>query len=110
MPTAMIREADVLAACLKLLQLHGVFHLRNNTGATKIGDRYIRFGAPGSPDILACIQGRFWGIEVKRPGGKLSDDQKAVGLAIANAGGIYLVVHDIKELDDALSNFKNTIL
>lgn len=26
------------------------------------------FGKSGAPDIIACIGGRFWGIEVKREG------------------------------------------
>ena len=26
------------------------------------------FGKAGVPDLIACIHGRFWGIEVKRPG------------------------------------------
>lgn len=103
MRTTSIREADVLAACLKLLQLHGVFHLRNNTGATKIGGRYIRFGSPGSPDVIACIRGKFVGIEVKRPGtGRLSEAQKAVQDALQHAGGTYLVIQDVADLNVAL--------
>lgn len=98
-----IREADVLAACLELLRMRGIVHWRNNTGATKIGGRYVRFGTPGSPDIVACIEGRFVGIEVKRPGGKLSKAQEAVGMSLVNSGGIYLVVQDVKELSDAIA-------
>lgn len=30
------------------------------------------FGRAGIPDIVACIHGRMWGIEVKRPGKKLT--------------------------------------
>lgn len=97
-----IREKDVLAACLNLLRIRGVFHLRNNTGATKIGGRYIRFGSPGSPDIIACVKGRFVGIEVKRPGGKLSDAQEAVRIALGRAGGTYVVVRDVSDLNAAL--------
>lgn len=98
-----IREKAVLAACLQLLRMRGIFHLRNNTGATRIGGRYIRFGAPGSPDIIACINGVFVGIEVKRPGGgKLSEAQEAVQDALQRAGGTYLVVRDVSDLNTAL--------
>lgn len=38
-----------------------------------IGAWYVRpmtygYGRSGIPDIIACINGRFWGIEVKREG------------------------------------------
>lgn len=98
-----IREKDILAACLHLLTIRGIPHWRNNTGATKIDNRYIRFGSPGSPDIVACVAGRFWAIETKRPGGKLSDAQKTVCAALQRAGGTYLVVSDVSDLDVALN-------
>lgn len=97
-----VREADVLVGCIQLLRLRGIFHFRNNTGATKIGGRYVRFGAPGSPDIVACVNGQFVGIEVKRPGGKLSEAQEAVQNALHRAGGHYLVVRDVSDLHAAL--------
>lgn len=98
-----IHEKDVLAACLQLLQLRDIPHWRNNTGATRIEGRYIRFGSPGSPDIVACVKGRFWAIETKRPGGRLSDAQKAVCAAIEKAEGIYLVIRNVSELNTALN-------
>lgn len=33
------------------------------------------YGRSGVPDIIACIKGTLWGIEVKRPGGQLTPGQ-----------------------------------
>lgn len=46
----------------------------------------------GIPDILACHNGNFLGIEVKAEGGKLSELQKVKLKEIAEAGGVAVVV------------------
>ena len=69
-------EADVQKQIMQFLRYKNVFHYRNNTGAysDKESGRYIRFGSKGAGDIIAIYPGgRYWSIEVKRPGGKLSD-------------------------------------
>ena len=39
---------------------------RMNSGAAKVGDRFIRFGWPGCPDVLGQLKdGRLLGVEVK---------------------------------------------
>lgn len=45
------------------------------------------FGKRGVPDIVACINGRFVGIEVKREGGILTMPQLRRLEAIGAAGG-----------------------
>lgn len=45
------------------------------------------FGASGAPDIVACIVGTYWGIEVKREGGQLSVLQERRMKEIICAGG-----------------------
>lgn len=42
----------------------------------------------GLPDIIGCYQGRFFGLEVKEPGGKASTIQLHVQAQIRKAGGI----------------------
>ncbi len=37
----------------------------NPTGALRTDDRFIRYGQPGSPDVLACVKGRIVGVECK---------------------------------------------
>lgn len=38
--------------------------------------RKSAFSVPGTPDIVGCLYGSFFAIEVKKPGGKVSDEQK----------------------------------
>lgn len=47
----------------------------------------------GCPDILACINGRWWGIEVKRMGGVPSPEQFIQLRAIRAAGGMAVIVY-----------------
>jgi hypothetical protein len=59
------------------------------------------FGASGIPDIVACIKGRFIGIEAKAGKGKPTALQEKNLSQIMNAGGIALLVneHGIKDLE-----------
>ena len=98
-------EAPVLAACLGLLALRGIPHWRQNTGATTVGRRFIRFGVKGASDILAVLppNGRMLAVECKRPkGGRLSEDQAAFLANVRDAGGIALVVNNVSVLIRAL--------
>lgn len=53
----------------------------------------------GTPDIIACINGQFVGIEVKRPnGGVVSDIQKAKLKQIEHAEGIGIVANTLATL------------
>ena len=46
----------------------------------------------GLPDVVALKGGRMWGIEVKAPGGRVSETQAKTLLEIGAAGGIGIVV------------------
>jgi Holliday junction resolvase len=55
----------------------------------------------GVPDILACINGKFVGLEIKGYGDKLSSIQTAQRKRITKAGGKCYVVRrfeDVKEI------------
>lgn len=97
-------EKTVQAAILQYLALKSVFHYRNNSGAMKKDDYYVRFGFPGSPDIICVIEGYFVGIEVKGPRGVQSDDQKLFQQALTDAGGIYFLVRSIDEAMEAIED------
>lgn len=97
-----MKESTVLAECLEWLAQRRVFAWRNNTGAFAVDRRYIRYGHPGSSDILGVYRGRFLAIEVKSPTGKQSPDQKIFQRMVEKNGGIYLLVRSVDELADAM--------
>jgi hypothetical protein len=102
------REKDVLAELLRWLSLKGVFCWRNNSGAgTLRSGHFVRFGAPGSADILGLLSpsGRFLAVEVKRPGGRPTERQGAWLEAVRAAGGVAVCASSIEELEAGLNRF-----
>lgn len=61
-----------------------------------------KFMPAGIPDIVCCVNGRFLGIEVKRPGAKneQSNQQKIHENNIKKSGGTYLLVDSLSEVVD----------
>ena len=58
----------------------------------------------GMPDVIACVRGRFVGIETKSPkGGNLTKIQEAQRQRISNAGSTVIVA---KTADDAIKKVK----
>ena len=52
----------------------------------------------GLPDIIACVDGMFYGLETKMPdGGKASPVQELVHQKIRNAEGVAVVVRSVSE-------------
>lgn len=51
----------------------------------------------GVPDIIACLNGRFVGIEVKRPGGVISPLQQYNIDEIHKSGGEAFVAYSFEE-------------
>src|SRR5690606_5364997 len=64
------------------------------------GSAYQRSGVP---DIIACVNGKFVGIEVKKPGGVISALQQANIRLIEQSGGIAFVAYS---LEGAKRHFK----
>jgi VRR-NUC domain. len=101
-------EAVIQGEILEYLRLRGVFAWRNNTGAAKIGGRFVRFGYPGAPDIIGILPGgRFLGIEVKTPAGTVSEKQDTFRDEAASSGGLVFTAYSVDcvgtWLDDILS-------
>lgn len=72
----------------------------NNTGACKDArGQLIRYGLPGSSDILGVIapKGTFLGIEVKTATGRQRPDQKNFEAMVRAMGGLYLLVRSVAE-------------
>jgi Holliday junction resolvase len=57
----------------------------------------------GVPDILCCIDGRFVGIEVKRPGGVISPLQQLNIDDINRQGGIAFVAYSVEDVRQQLN-------
>lgn len=72
---------------------------RNNVGATRIGDRWMRFGLPGSSDLLGILRpsGRLLAIEVKGPRGRVTKQQAVFGQVIQSFGGVWVVARSVEE-------------
>ena len=100
-------QRDILAY---LRTLPNVWAVRVNSAGVKLPGRNGKTGfyrsndRPGCPDILACVDGMFIAIEVKRPDEKLTSEQQSCHFDIAYAGGIAFVarsVHDVVDWIDA---------
>jgi hypothetical protein len=102
------READLIRQCLDYLQLAKVPAWRQNTGCATFGAggkrRFVRFAVEGCSDILGVLppSGRLLAVECKRPGGKLTAAQAAFLDNVRAAGGLALVVRDVRDLQRAL--------
>lgn len=84
---------------------------RNNVGVAKHEDSFVRYGVggPGGSDLIGILapSGRFIALEVKVPGGRVSEEQKRFGELIRSKGGIFAVVYSV---DDALKVVANESL
>ena len=72
------REAAALVEVLKALNTHAAVAWceRMNSGAARMGSRFVRFGFKGCPDVLGQLKdGRLLGVEVKAKTGRLRPEQ-----------------------------------
>lgn len=100
-------ESDLTKACLDFFAIKKILAWRNNSGAMKyaykrkngqIHNGFMRFGAVGSPDIIAVYNGKFIGVECKDRYGKQSPAQKEFEAKVKKAGGEYWLIRSIDEL------------
>ena len=82
---------DVVASIKKYLASLGsdVFFWKEHGGP---------YGTSGVPDIICCYKGRFLGLEVKLPSGKLTELQKRAIEKINRAGGIACRVESVDDV------------
>lgn len=101
-----MKESQLVKLCLDWLRMRGIFCYRNNTGGMKGNyrgkDWFVRFGIPGAPDIVAVIDGVYHGIECKTAKGKQSGNQVDFQNQLDFAGGVYLLVRSIEDLQRGL--------
>jgi len=71
---------------------------RQNTGAAQTARGFVRFGLPGTSDLIGILpDGRFMSIEVKAGRDRLSDKQASFLAMINERGGIGIVARDVDE-------------
>lgn len=93
-------EAQVLKSVLAYLRRHpNVASVeRSQSGVFRDGDRHIRVGFVGKLDVSGFLKGgRYFEIEVKRPGGKPTEAQSARIEKIKSGGGISGCVTSVEE-------------
>lgn len=78
-------EKKVKDKVKKLLAEHGAYYFMPATGG---------YGKSGVPDLVACIRGRFIGIECKANGGKPTALQEKNLVDIMNKGGVAILVDE----------------
>lgn len=92
-----MKEADIVKAIMNYLKtVPGCFCWKEHGGM---------YGTAGIPDIIACINGRFFGFEVKTKGEKPTKLQDATIRKILAAGGTALVVRSVDEVRTAVDGF-----
>ena len=84
------KESDIVAAILRYLRtVPGCFAWKTHGGM---------YGTAGIPDIIACVEGRFFAFEVKTESGKVTPLQAATIQKILAAGGMAAVVRSVDEV------------
>ena len=85
-----VRESDIVKAIMKYLKtVPRCFFFKEHGGM---------YGTAGIPDIIACIDGHFFGFEVKKDVGRPTKLQEAVIKKILAAGGTAVVVRSADEV------------
>lgn len=99
-----MKESDIQRDCESFLKLHNFFYWRNHTSGVRFkGKGMAKSRNKGSPDIMAIKDGKFYGIEIKKPNGVLSKDQIEWLERATNHGAISIVARSVEEMADLLN-------
>ena len=78
---------------------------RQNTGAARVGRRFVRFGVPGQADLTGILRGgRRLEIEIKSPIGRQTPDQRAFQALIERFGGVYALARTVEDVCRAIGD------
>ena len=101
------REKEIQASILEFLAIKKIFAYRQNSGAfIDSAKHFYRFASiNGLPDIVAIIAGKYIGIEVKAPGGKMRPAQSEFKQQLEAARGIYWVFDSLDEAIDTIEKY-----
>lgn len=91
-----MKESDIVKAILRYLKtVQNCFFWKEHGGM---------YGTAGIPDIIACIDGRFYSFEVKTDEGTPTKLQLATIRKINAAGGIAQVVRSVEDVKAVIAN------
>jgi len=97
MPTP---EGQIKKEICEWLEAHRIFFWVTQSVGIAGRKNNSRFAGKGVSDINAVINGRFVAIEIKAPGGKVSDDQTEFQEKTRKAGGIAFVARSLTDVRD----------
>lgn len=98
-------ESEIQAAILQYLATREDLRAwRNNVGVGVLnGGHHVRFGVPGQADISGILAGgRRLEIEVKRPDGRQSEQQRRFQAMVERFGGVYILARSVGDVRSAL--------
>ena len=100
-------EHDLQTQCIAEIRARGGVVIRVNSGGSiSKGNRHIRLADKGTSDTIACFRGKFIAAEIKKRGKKASDEQCDFLRKVADAGGIPLIIDNLDQLKNALSEIE----
>lgn len=97
-----MKESEIQKQIIDYLKTRDFIIIRNNSGHVRTGSRWVNLGDAGSSDLIGMHPetGQFIAIEVKRPGSKLTDKQRAFLNKVALGNG--MAIH-AECLEDVIS-------
>ena len=91
-------EKDITNAIMRYLKtVPGCFAWKEHGGM---------YGTSGLPDIICCLNGKFVGLEVKTPDGKVTKLQEVTLAKIQAAGGMGVVVRSVDEVKTIIETIR----
>lgn len=93
-----MKESEIQRQILDYLTAHNVWWRRFNSGCAKMGGRFVRFGTPGLPDIMARTKNSIMWIEVKQPGKYLTPDQRRWKEESEAFGDVFITARSVKDV------------
>jgi len=101
------KEGDALIEVLKALRAHPAvcWVERMNSGAAKVGGRFIRFGWPGCSDVIGQLRdGRFLACEIKAAKGRVRPEQQVFLDRVRAGAGVAFVARDLRDVHRELNH------
>ena len=90
-----MREADIQRKIIKYLEGRGAYVVR-----------VMKASKAGVHDLVVCWGGQFITLEVKAPGGRVSELQEYHIYLVEKAGGKSFVVKSVQDVEAALLTLK----